>query len=55
MLTADYTNGGAKRPATLTIAAITDGRRIVREVHNVSGKREARELATRLGAKPWNF
>lgn len=55
MLTADYTNGGAKRPATLTIAEIVNGRRIVREVHNVKGKAAARFLALKLGATPWNF
>ena len=55
MLTADFTNGGAKRSATLTIYEISGGRRTLRAEHAVAGKREARALAAKLGAKPWNF
>ena len=55
MLTADYTNGGAKRSATLTIAELANGRRFIVATHEVANKRQARQLAAQLGAKPWNF
>lgn len=55
ILAAEYTSKGRGFPATLHINKIVDGRRWKVIGFNVSGKREARELAQRYGAKPWNF
>jgi hypothetical protein len=55
MLAAEFTNGGAKRPATLTLNRIENGRREFVSVHPVASKREARALAKAAGATPWNF
>lgn len=57
VLTADFTNGGKTRSATLTSNRLdaANGRRTFIERHDVAGKREARALAERLGAKCWNF
>ena len=52
MLEAHYTTG--KQP-TLSIAQTINGRRTWGETLPVTGKREARKLATTLGATPWNF
>lgn len=54
-LAAEYTKRGASRPATLDINHIIDGRRTNVVTFAVASKREARELAERYGAKPWNF
>jgi hypothetical protein len=54
-LAAEFTNGGKRRPATLTINVITDGRRRFVTEQPVAGKREARAVAKALGATPWNF
>jgi hypothetical protein len=50
-----FTNGGKRRPATLTLNVIADGRRRFVSQQPVTGKREARAIAERLGARPWNF
>jgi len=47
-LRADYCND-----KTLTIYRGFD--RAAGTVYSVSGKKEARALAAKLGAKPWNF
>ena len=53
MLEAHYTSG--KQP-TLCIAKTVNGQRNwLKERMPVNGKREARKLATTLGATPWNF
>ena len=51
-IAAEYTGG--KRP-TLDITISADGRRTPGKTHFVSGRREARKLASELGATPWNF
>ena len=55
VLAAEFTSRGRKAPATLTLNRIIDGRRTKVIGFNVAGKREARELAKRYGATPWNF
>lgn len=55
VLAAEYTVGSACYPPTLYINRITDGRRSNVATFNVSGKREARQLAKQHGAEPWNF
>ena len=55
IIAAEYTTGSKARPATLAITQIADGRRTYIAEHVVSGKAEARKLAAKLGAKPWNF
>ncbi len=55
IIAAEYTTGSKRRPATLAITQIADGRRVYLAKHVVGGKAEARELAAKLGAKPWNF
>lgn len=52
---ADFTNGTAKRPATLTFYVINNGCRSFLSQQNVSDKREARRIAKSLGYQPWNF
>ena len=54
-LAAEYTNGTKRRPATLTINRIADGRRSLVMEMTVAGKAEARRLAAQHSAKPWNF
>ena len=49
---AEYTTG--KQPM-LAITIIANGTRERVSVHPVKGKREARALALKLNAKPWNF
>ena len=49
-----YQKSGAK-PAVLHINKIVDGYRTLLAGFNVSGKAEARRLAKRYGAIPWNF
>jgi hypothetical protein len=39
----------------VTIGVIVDGRHAVSEIIPVNGKREARRMAARFGATPWNF
>lgn len=55
ILAAEYTKGGRVHPATLDINRIVDGRRWNVITFNVASKREAREVAKRYGAEPWNF
>jgi hypothetical protein len=55
ILAAEFTSRGRNVPATLYINRIVDGRRSNVIAFNVSGKREARQLAKQYGAKPWNF
>ena len=55
VLAAEYTTGSKRYPPTLYINWISDGRRSNVVAYNVSGKREARQLAKQYGAKPWNF
>ena len=55
VLAAEFTSRGRIAPATLYINRIVDGRRSNVIAFNVSGKREARQLAEQYGAKPWNF
>ena len=55
VLAAEYTTGSKRYPPTLYINQITDGRRSNVVAYNVSGKREARQLAKQHGATPWNF
>ena len=55
ILAAEYTSGSKRYPPTLYINRITDGRRSNVAAFNVSGKREARQLAKQQGAEPWNF
>ena len=55
ILAAEYTNGSKTRPATLHLNRIIDGHRTPFMGFNVASKREARGLAKRYGATPWNF
>ena len=55
ILAAEYTTGTNRCPPTLYINRIADGRRSNVVAYNVSGKREARQLAKQHGATPWNF
>ena len=55
ILAAEYTTRGRGLPATLYINRIIDGRRSNVIAFNVSGKREARQLAKTYNATPWNF
>ena len=55
MIAAEYTNGTAKISPMLFITKIENGRREYLRSFSVSGKREARQLANELNAKPWNF
>ncbi len=55
ILAAEYTTRGRGLPATLYINRIIDGRRSNVIAFNVSGKREARQLAKTYGAQCWNF
>lgn len=55
VLAAEYTTGSKRYPPTLYINWIVDGRRSNVVAYNVSGKREARQLADQHGATPWNF
>lgn len=55
ILAAEYTNGGKTRPATLRLNRIIDGHRTPVIGFNVTGKREARQIAKQYGATPWNF
>lgn len=55
ILAAEYTVGGRGSSATLILNRIVDGHRTKVIGFNVSGKREARQLAKQYGAQPWNF
>lgn len=55
VLAAEYTNGTNRYPPTLYINRIIDGHRTNMIAFNVTGKREARQLAKQYGATPWNF
>lgn len=55
ILAAEYTVKGRGQPATLTLNRIIGGHRTKVFGFNVANKREARELAHRYGATPWNF
>jgi hypothetical protein len=55
MITAEYTNATSKISAMLFITKIVNGRRELVDSYSVSGKREARQIADQLNAKPWNF
>lgn len=55
MIAAEYTNPTKKISAMLWITKIENGRRELLESYSVSGKREARQIAAKHNAKPWNF
>lgn len=55
ILAAEFTKGGSGRPSILDINRIIDGRRTPVISFRVATKREARDVAKRYGAKPWNF
>lgn len=55
MFAAEFTKGGFGHPATLDINTISGGHRTRVIAFSVTGKREAREIAKRYGAKCWNF
>jgi hypothetical protein len=55
VLAAEFTSRGRGVPATLTLNRIIDGHRSKVLAFNVTGKREARQLAKQYGATPWNF
>lgn len=55
ILAAEFTNGSKTRPACLTLNRIANGRRDLVASFPVSGKREARQIAAKHAAKPWNF
>jgi hypothetical protein len=55
ILAADFWPKTARRPATLSLTTITNGRREFIEERPVADKREARKLAVALGYTPWNF
>lgn len=55
MIAAEYTNATSKISAMLFITKIVNGRRELVDSYSVSGKREARQIADQLNAKPWNF
>lgn len=52
MVVAEYTGG--KQPQ-VDINDIASGRRFWIATYRVSGKREARAVAVKFNAKPWNF
>ena len=54
-LLADYYVGGRHRAPVLVLYRIVDGVRVTAEVHEVSGRRDARQVAKDAGATPWNF
>lgn len=53
--TADFYAARGKRAGTLDINRIVDGHRSRIISFAVATKKEARELAARYGATPWNF
>ena len=55
ILAAEYTVKGRGQSATLTLNRIIGGHRTRVFGFNVANKREARELAKRYKAVPWNF
>jgi len=55
VLAAEYTVGSKRYPPTLCINRIAGGQRSNVASFNVSGKREARQIAKQHGATPWNF
>ena len=55
VLAAEFTSRGRGAPATLTLNRIIDGHRSKVLAFNVTGKREARQLAKQYRATPWNF
>jgi hypothetical protein len=56
-LLAHYTATRTKHGTTrfIAIGVIVDGRHAVSEIIPVNGKREARAIAYRFSATPWNF
>jgi hypothetical protein len=52
---AEFTNGSKRRPPVLTLNVIANGERKFHSVYEVANKREARSIAAKLGATPWNF
>jgi hypothetical protein len=55
VLAADFYPRTARGSATLVLNRIIDGRRTKVIGFNVTGKREARQIAKSYGAQPWNF
>lgn len=55
VIEAHYTNGSARKPATVFIASRTIGQRRWTHEIAVTGKREARKVAKQHNATPWNF
>jgi hypothetical protein len=54
-LAAEYTTGSKVRSPTLQLNRIVDGHRTPVIGFNVTGKREARQIAKQYNAQPWNF
>lgn len=54
-LAAEYYPRTKRGPATLVLNRIVGGHRTKVIGFNVASKREARELAQRYRAEPWNF
>jgi hypothetical protein len=52
---ADFTVGGARTSAKLTISALINGRRHNLEIVEVADKRQARRICAARGAQAWNF
>ena len=55
ILAAEFTVAGRNSPATVVLNRIIDGHRTKVIGFNVTGKREARQIAKRYAAQPWNF
>lgn len=55
VLAAEYYPRSRRGSATLVLNRIIDGHRTKVIGFNVANKREARELAQRYRAEPWNF
>ncbi len=55
VLAADYYPRTSRGSATVVLNRIIDGHRTRVMGFNVQNKREAREIASRYNAQPWNF
>lgn len=55
VLAADYYPRSSREPATVVLNRIIDGHRTRVMGFRVQNKREAREIAARYNATPWNF
>tara|TARA_R110000868_G_scaffold353791_1_gene614979 strand:+ start:1698 stop:1892 length:195 start_codon:yes stop_codon:yes gene_type:complete len=52
---AHYTNGSARKPATVAITERVRGDRQFKKLIAVTGKRQARKVAATYNAICWNF